>query len=240
VTNLLPGAIAITVSGEELHLLPDRAAFWPSAFTLLVADPHFGKAATFRAAGIFVPEETTGAALARLDTLLRATRATRVIFLGDFLHAREGRHPATLDSVNAWRAAHGETSMLLVRGNHDRRAGDPPRSLRIECVDGPHGEGPFAFAHHPVSVTGAYVLAGHVHPGALARGIARERARLPCFWFGAEVAVLPALGEFTGLADVEAREGDRIWITTGTDVIELTATRRVRSALHAQARGRQR
>jgi len=240
VTNVLPGAIAITVRGEELHLLPDRAAFWPSASTLLVADPHFGKAATFRAAGIFVPEETTGAALARLDTLLRATRATRVIFLGDFLHARAGRHPATLDSIDAWRAAHGETSMLLVRGNHDRRAGDPPRSLRIECVDGPHSEGPFAFAHHPASVAGAYVLAGHVHPGALVRGAARERARVPCFLFEAEIAVLPAFGEFTGLADVEAREDDRIWITTGTDVIELTAAPRVRSAFHAQDREQQR
>lgn len=229
----------MAVRGEELQLLPDRAAFWPSASTLLVADPHFGKAATFRAAGIFVPEATTRAAVARLDTLLRATRARRLIFLGDFLHAREGRHPATLESIDAWRATHAATSMLLVRGNHDRRAGDPPQSLRIECVDSPHTEGPFALAHHPASVEGSYVIAGHVHPGARLRGAGRERARLPCFWFGTEIAVLPAFGEFTGLADVQSREGDRIWITTGSEVIELTSATRTRNALHG-ARGRQR
>lgn len=226
--------------GEELHLLPDRAAFWPSASTLLVADPHFGKAATFRAAGIFVPEETTVATLSRLDALLRATRAARLVFLGDFLHAREGRHPATLESVEAWRATHARVAMLLVRGNHDRRAGDPQQSLRIECVESPHREGPFALAHHPVRLDGSYVLAGHLHPGARLRGAGRERERMPCFWFGAEVAVLPAFGEFTGLADVRACEGDRIWVTTGTVVIELSSTRVIQSAHHAEARGRQR
>jgi DNA ligase-associated metallophosphoesterase len=236
---MLPGAISMTMRGEELHLLPDRAVLWPSASTLLVADPHFGKAATFRAAGIFVPEETTAAMLSRLDALLRATRATRLVFLGDFLHAREGRHPATLESIEAWRARQARVDMLLVRGNHDRRAGDPPQSLRIECVESPYSQDPFAFAHHPTPLDGSYVLAGHLHPGARLRGAGRERERVPCFWFGAEIAVLPAFGEFTGLADVRAREGDRIWVTTGTDVIELSSTGGAPSG-RAEIRARQR
>jgi DNA ligase-associated metallophosphoesterase len=213
----------VDVVGEELELIPDRAVYWRARSTLLVADPHFGKAATFRAAGIFVPEETTAATLSRLDALLDATRARRIVFLGDFLHAREGRHPATFDAIEAWRARHGSIAMLLVRGNHDRRAGDPPQSLRIECVDGPHLEGPFALAHHPEPVTGTYVLAGHVHPGARLYGSGRERARVPCFWFGRESAVLPAFGEFTGLANIETNPGDRVWVTTGQEVIPVAA-----------------
>jgi DNA ligase-associated metallophosphoesterase len=224
------GAVTVDVAGEELELLPDRAVFWPTASTLLIADPHFGKAATFRAAGIFVPEETTAATLSRLDALLIVTRARRIVFLGDFLHAREGRHPSTFDAIDEWRAKHETIAMLLVRGNHDRRAGDPPDSMQIECVDGPRVDGPFALAHHPVYVAGAYVLAGHLHPGARLFGAGRERARVPCFWFGRDCAVLPAFGEFTGLADVEPSASDRVWVTTGEEVIPVAAAAEPRSA----------
>ena len=223
-TPLLTGALEIDVASEVLDLLPDHAVHWRGASTLFVADPHFGKAATFRAAGIFVPEETTAMTLTRLDTLLHATSARRIVFLGDFLHAREGRQPATLGAIDEWRAGHASVTMLLVRGNHDRRAGDPPESFAIECVDGPVIEGPFALAHHPTRVPGAYVLAGHVHPGARLYGAGRERARLSCFWFGRECAVLPAFGEFTGLADIEAEPGDRVWVTTGEEVIAVANT----------------
>ena len=57
--TLMTGAVEMEAAGEELELLPDHAVHWRRASTLFVADPHFGKAATFRAAGIFVPEETT-------------------------------------------------------------------------------------------------------------------------------------------------------------------------------------
>ncbi|MBA2683819.1 MAG: ligase-associated DNA damage response endonuclease PdeM [Gemmatimonadaceae bacterium] len=219
----MTGAVEMDAAGEELELLPDHAVFWRRGSTLMVADPHFGKAATFRAAGIFVPEETTAMTLTRLDELLIATGAERIIFLGDFLHAREGRAPSTLDAIEEWRAAHPWIAMTLVRGNHDVRAGDPPDSLRIECVDGPLIDGPFALAHHPSIVKGAYVLAGHVHPGARLYGAGRERVRVPCFWFGRDYAILPAFGEFTGLADIKANPGDRVWVTTGEEVIAIAS-----------------
>jgi metallophosphoesterase superfamily enzyme len=68
-----------------------------------------------------------------------------------------------------------------------------------------------------------------VHPGVRLHGAGRERARLPCFWFGPDGAVLPAFGEFTGLADVQADARDRIWVTTGEEVIGLTAADPIRS-----------
>lgn len=219
---MVTGSVAMRAAGAELELLPDHAVYWSAVSTLLIADPHFGKAATFRAAGIFVPEETTAMTLARLDALLHATDARRIIFLGDFLHAPEGRHPATLSAIDEWRTGHSSVGMLLVRGNHDRRAGDPPASMQIECVDGPLLEGPFALAHHPTVVAGAYVLAGHVHPGARLFGAGRERARISCFWFGRQGAVLPAFGEFTGLADIAPSPGDRVWVTTGEEVIAVS------------------
>ena len=64
--------------------------WWPAARMVMVADVHFGKAATFRRAGQPVPHGTTADNLARLDALLAATGADHLVFLGDFLHARSG------------------------------------------------------------------------------------------------------------------------------------------------------
>ena len=70
------GAHAITLPcGTALQLLPQRALWWPAARMVMVADVHFGKAATFRRAGQPVPHGTTADNLARLDAVLAATGA---------------------------------------------------------------------------------------------------------------------------------------------------------------------
>jgi DNA ligase-associated metallophosphoesterase len=211
----------VDVAGVTLELLPERAAYWPAHRTLFVADAHFGKAASFRAAGVFVPEATTSGALARLDSILRSTRAARIVFLGDFLHARDGRHPDTLRALEDWRARHGDIRMTLVRGNHDRH-GDPTPELGIECHDPPLIESPFALAHIPADIEGHYVLSGHVHPCAVLVGPGRQREKLPCFWFGARRAVLPAFGEFTGVAECSPEPGDRIFVIAADSVVAAT------------------
>ena len=213
----------ITIGDETLELCAERAVYWPRRRTLLVADPHFGKAATFRALGVRVPRGTTEGALARLDALVARLDPARIEFLGDFLHAREGRDEETFRVLTAWRARHERIAMRLVRGNHDKRAGDPPSAVGIECVDGPVLEPPFALAHHPTRVDGAYVLAGHVHPCAVLVGRGRQRERLPCFWLGERTGVLPAFGEFTGCAEVAPSEGDAVWVVADDEVMRFEA-----------------
>ena len=213
----------VKIAGERVLLMPERALFWPARSTLLVADAHFGKAATFRAGGIFVPRGTTTSALTRLSAALDRTRATRLVFLGDLLHARQGRSPETLRVVAEWRAAHQVLQVMLVRGNHDRRAGDPPPALGIACADPPVIDGPFAFVHHPTAVANHYALAGHVHPAVRLRGAGRQSERLACFWTRPDYAVLPAFGDFTGLGDIEASADDRVFAVAGDTVIETRA-----------------
>jgi uncharacterized protein len=213
-------SVKTVIRGEDLQLFAERAAYWGRASTLLVADPHFGKAATFRAAGIPVPRGTTADGLTRLDNLLVRTGASRVVFLGDFLHAREGRAPGTLDALRDWRDSHREVEMLVVRGNHDRHAGDAPAELRIASVNGPVIEPPFVLAHHPAVSDAGYVLAGHLHPSVDLTGQGRQHARLPCFWLGSAGAVLPAFGDFTGLSSVTPAVGDRVFVVAGREVVE--------------------
>jgi uncharacterized protein len=213
----------VTLAGETLELCAERAAYWPQRRTLLVADPHFGKAATFRALGVRVPRGTTEGTLARLDALVARVAPARIEFLGDFLHAREGRDDETFRVLAEWRARHEGIAMRLVRGNHDKRAGDPPAEVGIECVDGPVLDAPFALAHHPTRVEGAYVLAGHVHPCAVLVGRGRQRERLPCFWLGRVTGVLPAFGEFTGCAEVEPEDGDAVFVVADDEVMRFEA-----------------
>ena len=213
--------LEIDLQGERVRLLPERALFRVRTGTLLIADAHWGKAASFRAAGLAVPAGTTVENLDRLMDAVKRTGAERVIFLGDLLHARSGRTPRTLAALRQWREEHAGLDILLVRGNHDRGAGDPPPELRIRCVDPPLIEPPFAYAHHPHPFPGAYTLAGHLHPAVRLAGPGRQRELLPCFWFGEGVGVLPAFGGFTGNAVVEPAPGDRVFVIAEDQVLPI-------------------
>jgi uncharacterized protein len=223
--------LRISVAGADVVLHPSGAALLSAQKTLLVADAHFGKAVSFRKLGVPVPSGTTTETLDELSAALEATGATRVVFLGDFLHSRRSHAAGTLGAIAKWRAEHAGLALTLVRGNHDDRAGDPPAALDIEVVDEPLPLGPFALCHHPEPVAGAYVLAGHWHPCISVAGRAFERLRLPCFWFGDDtgalpqhaVGVLPAFGAFTGMHRIEPRAGDRIFPVAGDVVRAIPA-----------------
>jgi DNA ligase-associated metallophosphoesterase len=213
--------LGIEVAGESLLLLPERAVLWERRSTLLAADLHLGKAAAFRAASLPLPGGTTSEALARLSAALERTGARRLLVLGDLLHARQGRAARTLAAVAAWREGHAGLEVVLVRGNHDRGAGDPPAEWRFECVDEPLLEPPFAFRHHPGEEPGAYVLAGHLHPAVSLSGAGRQSARLSCFLFQERGGLLPAFGPFTGTAGVRPRAGDRVFVLAGDEVVPI-------------------
>lgn len=213
----------ITIAGRRARLLPERALHLERGATLVVADVHLGKAAAFRSESLAIPSGSTTADLERLSGLLRRTRAARLMILGDFLHAREGRQPRTLAAARAWRSRHASLEVVLVRGNHDRGAGDPPEELGFTCVDGPFVEAGLAFVHEPQAVRGAYALAGHLHPAVRLTGPARERARLAAFVFGSRLGVLPAFGSFTGSALVSPRAGDRVFVVAGESVLKVRA-----------------
>lgn len=214
------GARAMMLAGEQVLLLPRKALYWPRERMLVVADIHFGKAASFRALGVPVPAGTTRANLQALDALVAEHGARHILFLGDFLHAKTARAPATLAALQAWRARHPELSLTLVRGNHDLHAGDPPAALRIGMADEPHLLGPFAFCHHPDVITPGCVVAGHVHPVYRLRA-GWESMVLPCFLVAPERILLPAFGAFTGGHPIVPQPGERLFVSSGEAVMEV-------------------
>jgi DNA ligase-associated metallophosphoesterase len=212
----------LSVAGETLLLSAARTVYWPREKMLVVADIHFGKAASFRALGVPVPHGTTSENLALLDSLLAAHDVVHIVFLGDFLHAKAGRAPATMAALLDWRQRHAGLRLTLVRGNHDLHAGDPPARLDIDVIDEPALFGPFAFCHHPdlSPAPAAYVLAGHVHPVyRLSSG--RDTLRLPCFLAGATRLLLPSFGAFTGGFPVTPEADESVFLTTGDAIFAL-------------------
>jgi len=204
--------VPVQLAGAELWLLAEKAVYYPEYRALLIADVHFGKAAAFRALGQPVPQGTTQSNLQRLDHLLRSYPCDHLIFLGDFLHARQSRTTSTLQALSHWRSQHPALAITLIRGNHDKHAGDPPSDLMIETVPEPLLLGPFALQHEPHPHPTHHVLAGHVHPVYHLQGRGRQRLRLACFYLNEQTSLLPAFGGFTGGYQVEREENSRIYV----------------------------
>ena len=220
------GSLSVPLPADmgEVMLYAERALYWPAGATLFLADPHFGKAAAFYAAGMAVPA-VTAPDLERLSALIRATNAARLVVLGDFFHTRHSHAPHTLDALDRWRQEHPALEIVLVRGNHDRHAGEPPPALEIVTVDPPYRIPPFLCCHAPADAPALsaetrddYILAGHLHPQAVLHDVDGSTVRLPCFLLGRQQAILPAFGSFTGGQTIRPRAGDRLFVIAGDGV----------------------
>jgi DNA ligase-associated metallophosphoesterase len=220
-SRAIDGSLTTALDGERVTLLAERALYWPRERTLFVADVHLGKAAAFRAGGVPLPRGSTAADLARLTRLLERTGASRIVVLGDFIHAKAGRVAALTEAFARWRVQHAAIDVMLVRGNHDARAGDPPAAWNVGCVDEPFALPPFLACHRITQPATGYALCGHVHPGVRVHGSGEQSARLPCFVLGVRRAILPAFGRFTGLADVLPAPRERIVVIAGRELFAL-------------------
>jgi DNA ligase-associated metallophosphoesterase len=213
----------LEIRGHAVRLLAERAVFLSGSRTLIVADTHWGKDATFRAAAVPIPPEVQAEGLARLERALARTKAVRLLVLGDLLHTRHAYRRTTSDAVLAWRQKHAGLTVTVVAGNHDRAAGPPPTAwnldMRIEAIV----EGDLVFRHDPAVDRRGYVFCGHLHPKVLLSGHGKQTLERPCFWFREAYGVLPAFSTFTGGARVRPAESDRVFVIADNEVIQITS-----------------
>lgn len=182
----------MSLAGERVVLLADRALYWPRRRRLVIADLHLGKGEVFRKFGISLPSGGTTEDLSRLSAALCASGAEELWILGDVVH---GLIPTSgwPDLWEQWRAAHANIRVAAVPGNHDRELAQS--GLSIEVLPDQILEWPFVFQHTPDAHVDGHVLCGHVHPITTLPGL---RGRWPSFWLREGVTVLPAFSEFTG------------------------------------------
>jgi uncharacterized protein len=218
----MPATVEIIFGPESLILLADRALHWPKRKTLVLADVHLGKDATFRAAGLPVPAGNSSKDLGRIATLLALTAAERLVILGDLVHSRASHQPELAEAFSAWRASHTQLDVVLIRGNHDRQAGPAPADWKITQAIEPFDDGPLMLSHIPQPI-GKPSLCGHVHPTVVVRDFDRSFASIPCFVADPMQLTLPAFGSFTGGYKMRSEPNRKIYAATGKSVILLPA-----------------
>ncbi len=209
----------INIKDQELHLLPERGIYWPTQRALLLADLHLGKATHFQKAGIAVPNGIRKKNLTTLSNLMDKTLPEEVYFLGDLFHSN---YNSTWDAFASWMKEFPDVQFTLVKGNHDILADAHYESLPLRCCDTKILP-PFLLTHHPEEVVpdALFNLCGHVHPGILLRGKAKQSLRLPCYYFSDNQGILPAFGAFTGLFILSPKKQDRIFVIAEDKVISI-------------------
>ncbi len=204
---------SLIIKKHEFLVLADKALYWPKYKALLIADAHFGKAAAYRALGQPVPQGTTKDNLRRLTNLINQYPTEQLVFLGDFLHAPKSHAPATLAPIKDWRMQNKDVQCILIRGNHDMNAGDPPPDLNMEVVTEPYLIDDFALQHIPKPHITHHVIAGHIHPSYRLLGKGRQSLILPCFHHESALTLLPSFGDFTGGFVMDKKLNTKIFVT---------------------------
>lgn len=103
----------------RLFALASRAVWIPSEICLVVCDVHLGFAGAQRRRGQLGPLAERDAA-ARLSHQLDLLSPTKIVVLGDLVHAPRAcaeQRRLVETTVEAWAA---RTEVILVEGNHDR------------------------------------------------------------------------------------------------------------------------
>jgi uncharacterized protein len=211
--------MTVEIQDEALTLFPQKAVFWKKYDMLLLADLHLGKVNHFRKSGYAVPSKANDHNVELIVETIDITKPKRVVCLGDLFHSYYNPEWEVFgEIVNHFSGI----SFELVLGNHDVMSNRQYERKRIYLHDSIR-LGPFIFTHHPMEeIPGdAYNIAGHIHPGVHLVGKARQSLTLPCFYFGARVALLPAFGKFTGLAPIAAQKGDRVFVVADNKVISV-------------------
>ena len=186
----------ILIRNQNIILTNQRAMFWEESSALIFSDLHLGKTAHFRKNGIALPDNLIQNDLQRLSDLIHHFKPGKLIIVGDFLHAGKN---SELDIFHTWKLQFLNLKMILVKGNHDRIKAQFYEENCIEIVEDLMEIEPFTFIHEPNNHSEKFSISGHIHPGIILCGKAKQAIKLPCFAISENQIILPAFSKFTGL-----------------------------------------
>lgn len=207
------------VNGNTLQLLAEKAIFWVEESALVLSDVHIGKSAHFRKNGIAIPSMANKNNHWRLVEVIEKTSPEKLIFLGDLSHSSENQEwEDFVDFMNQF----PHIQKILVKGNHDILSEKRYKDCGIEVIDSWRKNG-LRWEHEYVEDNGEeYQISGHIHPGIRLKGPAKQSLVLPCYYFSKKQGVMPAFGEFTGLAIIKPKKNDRVWVIADDRLQELS------------------
>jgi len=183
-------------AGHDFEPLPSGGLYWHAQRTLLVADLHFEKMASFARRGQLLPPYDTGMTLARLEADLALTKAVRLVALGDSFHRANASSLLTNSDQMRLDALTERLECIWLLGNHDPI---PHAGIGGVCLPGLEVGG-LTLTHEPRRGV-AGLVAGHLHPAAHVR-MAGRSTRRPCFVHDGKLLILPAYGASTGALNI--------------------------------------
>lgn len=212
--------IRIIKRGIELILDQERALYIPYYQLLVISDFHLGKSGHFRKEGLQIPKQVSETDIKRLDHLISLYNPKTLLVTGDMFHHH---HNEDLEEFGIWRSNNSQVEIILVKGNHDKLPENFYKELGIQFFFKYYEIGDFCFVHERKDAPdhGKYIFSGHIHPGILLKGQARQRLKLPCFVFDDNTALLPAFSLFTGLYLIQAKSGQEVFAITANRVTAI-------------------
>jgi len=202
-------SVSFEFGGLELVLLPEQAVWIEHLSVLLIADLHFGKAAHFRKSGIPISEKVHDQDYQMMTSLVLKYSPNQVYFLGDLFHSSWNEE---WENLLSFLGLFPTTSFHLVVGNHDILPSEKYKDSRLMVHTHPITLGALLLSHEPTLPPSGFLnVCGHIHPGILLKGKAKQRISIPCFHYSENVLVLPSFGNFTGLALIKKQKNDGIW-----------------------------
>ncbi|MCB2088902.1 MAG: ligase-associated DNA damage response endonuclease PdeM [Sphingomonadaceae bacterium] len=203
---MVPVSFALDFCGEEFHLTPGRALYWPRENALLVADLHLEKASFYARHGQMLPPYDSRETLERLAQAIRETGARRVYTLGDNFHDDAGLERMEPHAAGMLSALTRALDWVWITGNHDphleRKAGGTiAEELEVAGM---------VLRHKALAGETRPELSGHFHPKLRVtvreRHISRPCAVISSGDSGSGRMILPAFGALTGGMDAAAPE----------------------------------
>jgi DNA ligase-associated metallophosphoesterase len=210
--------MTITLQGQELLLLPERALFHPKSRSLICSDVHIGKTTDLLRSGIQVPMETARANILKLESLVERYSPDSFYVLGDLFHARRNME---FDSFAEFLKRHDAINFTLVKGNHDFLPDLTYEALGLNVFKEVSLEG-IRLAHEAHEGVNSSIT-GHIHPKVKLRGRGRQSASLPAFTQSGEHLILPAFGRMTGGHFIRPEDYDEIYICAQEKVLRWDA-----------------
>jgi len=197
--------------------LDSRLALWIAAERLLVvADLHWGYAASHRARGNLLPMWGDDEIESRLRSLIADYAPAEMLWLGDIVHAAEGSAGAERFLRNS------PTPVTLLAGNHDRRWRTFPTAPVSSLRRGP------LFFHHgdqrPLIPSGAIEVVGHHHPAISWGDNAGFRVKLPALVACANRLILPAFSPWAAGTpwNEQLTAADTLWVIASSRIFPFT------------------
>lgn len=208
-----------TSSPVRAEILPDvwldsRLALWLAKERLLViADLHWGYAASHRARGNLLPWWGDEEIEQRLEALVRDYQPVEMLWLGDVVHAAEGGARA---EAFLRRSA---VRITALAGNHDRRwrGASETRTTRGRYFFH-HGDAACAVPADCIEVI------GHHHPAISWTDGAGSSLKLPALVVGESRLVLPAFSPWAAGAPWTSERNETLWAVAPTRIFALPST----------------